>query len=187
MGIWTISVMVMLVLSIGLVVFGGISFFRCCGVLGTGERCFAAIIIVLCGFMMMGTLLVVNRTVMSYLVLSQETNVIETIHLVSLGNTEKLNGTSHHGLLSSTTTVNGKPIYRFMYKKDGGLVAIGEIDATTPVKEINDGKPRIETVEHCYTNKYTRLLLGDCLKETETTIYIPQDSIVQDFKIDINK
>ncbi|MCO5475207.1 hypothetical protein NG891_00550 [Enterococcus gallinarum] len=186
MGIWTIAVNVMFVFSIGVIVFGGISFFRR-SVLTTGERCFVAIILVLCGFMMMSIIPKVNRIVTSHLVLSKETNVIETIHLVSLGNTEKINGTIHQGLLSLTTTVNEKPIYRFVYKKDGGLVAIGEIDAATPVKETNDGKPRIETVEHCYTNKHTRLLLGDCLKETETTIYIPQDSIVQDFKIDINK
>lgn len=186
MGIWTIVAMVMFVLSMGLIIFGGLRCFHCI-VFYKGEGCFGAISIVLCGFMMMGTIFVGHRLCARFCDFSQETNVIETIHLVSLGNTEKLNGTIRQGLLSSTITEKEKPIYRFMYKKDGGLVAIGEIDASTPVKEINDGKPRIETVEHCYTNKYTRLLFGNCEKETETTIYIPQDSIVKDFDINVTK
>lgn len=81
-----------------------------------------------------------------------------------------------------------KPIYRFMYKKDDGSVAMGEIDASTPVKEMNDGKPRIETVKYCYTNKKTRLWLGNCKKGgAETTIYIPPNSIVKDFNINVTK
>ncbi|HEL0622996.1 hypothetical protein KP756_00695 [Streptococcus equi subsp. zooepidemicus] len=63
---------------------------------------------------------------------------------------------------------------------------MGEIDATTPVKEIDNGQARIEVVERCYTEETTRLFMGAC-NGTETTIYLPKDSIVKDFDIDVTK
>lgn len=82
--------------------------------------------------------------------------------------------------------INEIPVYRYMYKKDDGEVAMGEIDATTPVKEIDNGQAHIEVVERCYTEETTRLFMGAC-NGTETTIYLPEDSIVKDFDIDVTK
>lgn len=120
-----------------------------------------------------------------YLDLSEETNVIDTIELVALGDTDKIEGASR-GTFVRTIEINEIPVYRYMYKKDNGTIAMGEIDATTPVKEIDTGQARIELVERCYTEKMTRLVLGAC-DDTETTIYLPKDSIVKDFGIDVTK
>lgn len=54
------------------------------------------------------------------------------------------------------------------------------------MKEIDTGQARIELVERCFTEKMTRLVLGAC-DDTETTIYLPKDSIVKDFGIDVTK
>ena len=89
-------------------------------------------------------------------------------------------------LFSSKIDINEIPVYRYMYKKADGKVAMGEIDATTPVKEIDNGQASIEVVERCYTDKMTRLFMGAC-SDTETTIYLPKDSIVKDFDIDVTK
>lgn len=39
---------------------------------------------------------------------------------------------------------------------------MGLIDATTPVKEIDNGQVCIEIVERCYTEEMTRLFIGAC-------------------------
>lgn len=121
-----------------------------------------------------------------FLDLSYKTNVIEKIELVALGNTDKIKATVHRSFLVSQIDINEIPVYRYIYKKADGEVAMGEIDATTPVKEIDNGQARIEVVERCYTEEMTRLFMGDCAG-TETTIYLPKDSIVKDFDIDVTK
>lgn len=121
-----------------------------------------------------------------FLDLSYETNVIEKIELVALGNTDKINGTAYGSFLTRRIDIDEIPVYRYMYKKADGEVAMGEIDVTTPVKEIDNGQARIEVVERCYTDKMTRLFMGACTG-TETTIYLPKDSIVKDFDIDVTK
>ncbi|GAB6710325.1 hypothetical protein BOVMAS05_08730 [Streptococcus uberis] len=121
-----------------------------------------------------------------FLDLSYKTNVIEKIELVSLGNTDKIIGTARGSFLTPYIDIDENPVYRYMYKKVDGEVAMGEIDATTPVKEIDNGQARIEVVERCYTEEITRLLMGAC-NGTETTIYLPKDSIVKNFEIDVTK
>ncbi|GAA5350900.1 hypothetical protein [Streptococcus uberis] len=121
-----------------------------------------------------------------FLDLSYKTNVIEKIELVALGNTDKIKGTAHGFFLTPYIDIDENPVYRYMYKKADGEVAMGEIDATTPVKEIDNGQARIEVVERCYTEEITRLLMGAC-NGTETTIYLPKDSIVKNFEIDVTK
>ncbi|MCO5475205.1 hypothetical protein NG891_00540 [Enterococcus gallinarum] len=54
------------------------------------------------------------------------------------------------------------------------------------MKEIDNGQARIEVVKRCYTEERTRLFMGACYG-TETTIYLPKDSIVKDFDIDVTK
>lgn len=113
--------------------------------------------------------------------------VVETIQLSALGNTTSTTSTTRSSFLSSTTTTAQKQIYGYLKKTPGGGYVMGEIDATTEVRE--DATPdtaRIETRQCRFTDGSVTTMWGAC-GEAVTVIHVPAGSVTKDYQIDVTQ
>jgi len=107
----------------------------------------------------------------------------ETIHtLVSLGARASLEGKFFLG----TGKVGENPRYYFMREEVGGYRMACVTTHNTLVIEDNNETPRVEKVRVVNKAIKPRFFKYDENKHTSYRIYIPENSITRDFKIDVN-
>ena len=115
------------------------------------------------------------------IILSYEYEQIETTKLMAFAGES---GFSGRFLLGSGQVESGYKYRYLSFAEDGGII-MGEVDHQDAVIYETEGTPRLEKWYPMYKSKIARILFASPLKATIYKIYIPPNSIVYEYNLEL--